>query len=81
MSEIADAPGRISGESRCSRLIKEYALTLTAARYPAREVSSSGFFTSGPLASEWTTMSSALSPKSLRSESAMPCTVKSPRSV
>src|SRR5438034_2332753 len=31
----------------------EYALTLTAVRYPPRLVSSSGFFTSGPLAREW----------------------------
>ena len=40
-------------------LTSEYALALTAARYPFRDVSSSDFFTSGPFASECTTMSSA----------------------
>ena len=41
-----------------------YALTPTAERYPARLVSSSGFFTSGPFASECTRMSKCFSPKS-----------------
>src|SRR5205085_12100482 len=57
VSETAAAPGRKSGPKRATIEVSEYADTPTAARYPAREVSSSGFFTSGPLASECTRMS------------------------
>src|SRR3954462_12204083 len=57
VSEIADEPGRIIGPSRWSMLASEDADPPTAARYPLREVSSSGFFTSGPFASECTTTS------------------------
>ena len=80
VSERTEPPGRISGPRRASSPTSEYADTLTAARYPARLVSSSGFFTSGPLASEWTTMSIGFSPKSFTSCVARPAMEKSPRS-
>src|SRR5579872_1044050 len=45
-------PGRMSGARRWTRDTIEYALTLTAARYPRRLVSIRSLETSGPLASE-----------------------------
>src|SRR6476619_4964032 len=52
VSDSTDALGLSSGPRRFTSDTSEYALTLTAARYPARDVSNSGFFTSGPFASE-----------------------------
>jgi hypothetical protein len=73
--------GRMRGASRCTRLTIEYALTPTAARYPARLVSSSEFFTSGPLASECTTISSGAAPKSAPMRWVRPSIEKSPTSL
>ena len=78
-SDRNDPFGRISGASRCTMLTREYELTLSAARYPARLVSISGFFTSGPFASEWITMSSEGEPKSAVSRWTSPSIEKSPR--
>ena len=47
----------ISGPKRCSIETYEYDDADTAARYPFLDVSSSGFATSGPLASECTSTS------------------------
>src|SRR5712672_2346053 len=52
VSDRKDPPFRISGARRDTKEIREYALTLTAVRYPERLVSSNDFLTSGPLASE-----------------------------
>lgn len=47
-----NSPLLISGPKRCSIDTQEYDDAETAARYPFRDVSSSGLATSGPLASE-----------------------------
>ncbi len=52
------------GPKRLTIEMSEYALALIAAKYPSRLTSISAFLTSGPFASECTTMSSGLSPKS-----------------
>ena len=67
-----DPPSRMSGPKRCTIETSEYALALTAPRYPPRDTSSNGFLTSGPLASECTTMSTGCSPKSATIRSANP---------
>ncbi len=68
------------GPSRLTSETSEYALTETAVKYPLRLVARSGFFTSGPLASEWTTRSRGLSPKSETRRARKPSIVKSPTS-
>lgn len=55
--ENKSSPLFISGPKRCSIDTYEYDDADTAAKYPLRDVSSSGFATSGPFASEWTSTS------------------------
>jgi len=70
------SPLLISGPKRCSIDTYEYDDADTAARYPLRLVSSSGFATSGPLASECTSTSTLAPPRAFSRFAAHSETVK-----